>query len=323
MGLTHSQRKRLMERGIADGQIAPDRSQVLHTFADGWTINLLSTAGDVRREGFLMRSCLPKYAGDRLLDEPGLVDRGERADEDQMRCVAPGELETLGLDGIHVGCTLASLRDPMNLPHLTFWYRPDMYACSVLGAHNAKPKAAYQARLGQWLPEVGCFVAGEGEALIYGAMHGCGQDLIARVRAAARLVAGSGRFLALDEMGQGHSSPAQTSREEIGELSQLAWWDKICRALYCMQAARENRRALSYWDAIHALGPPASAGEAMRWPGERVHMVHMIEQQEANAQRLGDFAVGEILDLHRRRQLTRWRRWSQRAGQRGAFCRKR
>jgi hypothetical protein len=323
MGLTHSQRTRLMEQDLQGGEIAPDRSEVVHSFDDGWTINHLATAGDVRREGLLMRSCLAKYAGDELGEERGSITRCERADDDPMRRMAPEDMDILDLGGIHVGCQLMSLRDPMNLPHLTFWHRPGMYACSVLGSHNGKPRASYAARVDQWLAGISEAISTEHDELIYDAMHSeVGRGVIERVHLAVARVGGTRNLLTAAELGRGILSPASTRRQRIAEDLQITYWDKITGILYCLQAAEVNRQVIERRDALLKLGWPTSDADQMRWPGERVQLAWTIHVFETVRSVREQKMLRELDDLATECQLVRWRRWSQRKGHKRAFVRK-
>lgn len=157
MGMTHTQRRKVATKAETAGIIVGDQSEVLHTFDDGWTIARLATVGDVRREGVLMRSCLAKYAGDTLHEDPkklGEFTPGERADDEPFEKVHWRLMMDTDLSGRHVGCILVSLRDPANLPHATWWQdeRGD-YVCGVAGFRNDKLSPAYAARVDAWIEQ--------------------------------------------------------------------------------------------------------------------------------------------------------------------------
>jgi hypothetical protein len=148
MTVTRKQRLAQQQAFEDAGKLAPDRVQAVHSFDDGWRIVHLATAGDLRREGILMRNCLAKYAGDTLVSERrGVLILGPLADCDPAPAIEPCTPE---LRGRHVGAQLLSLRDAQNLPHLTFWAKDGSHACSALGYRNAQPKESYRERLAQW-----------------------------------------------------------------------------------------------------------------------------------------------------------------------------
>jgi hypothetical protein len=151
MTVSRAERLRTAAAAEQDGKIRSDTSEIVHSFDDGWTVNRLATCGDVRREGFLMNSCVPKYVGDVLISraKPARYQPGERGDEDTVEPVGFDLLRTTDLSGANYGQRLHSLRDPMNLPHLTFW-ASKAGAWDIFGHKNAKPKVKYLKRLGQW-----------------------------------------------------------------------------------------------------------------------------------------------------------------------------
>lgn len=151
MTISRAERLRTAERAQAEGTIREDTSEVVHTFADGWMIVRLTTCGDVRREGFLMSSCVPKYLGDALIEKskPARYQPCERGDEDPVKPVDHQLLVKTDLSGCNYQQSLHSLRDPMNLPHLT-WWSSNRGAWDIFGHKNCKPKAKYLKRLGEW-----------------------------------------------------------------------------------------------------------------------------------------------------------------------------
>jgi hypothetical protein len=151
--MTVTRAKRIAQRQAFEkaGKIAPDRSETVHEFSDGWRVVRLSTAGDLRREGLLMRNCVAMYAGDTIITEPrGEVILGPLSDCDPAPKVGPDDLDVVPLKGRHVHASLYSLRDEANLPHLTWWARDKSHACGALGYHNAAPKQHYLTRFEQW-----------------------------------------------------------------------------------------------------------------------------------------------------------------------------
>jgi hypothetical protein len=112
----------------------PDTSEIVHTFPNGWTIRKPLTWGDVGREGCLMRHCLAGMGED---------------DEDTP---------------LDADSTLHSLRDPNNLPHVTFEYSPtyeyneegqDLFPNGIIwGAQgrSGEPSEKYLAMLSEFAP---------------------------------------------------------------------------------------------------------------------------------------------------------------------------
>lgn len=151
MTISRAERLRTAERAEAEGVIREDTSEAVHAFADDWTIVRLTTCGDVRREGFLMSSCVPKYVGDKLISDskPARYQPGTRGDEDRAEPVDVPLIHSTDLSGCNFGQSLHSLRDPMGLPHLTFWAN-ETGAWDIFGHKNGKPKAKYLRRLGEW-----------------------------------------------------------------------------------------------------------------------------------------------------------------------------
>lgn len=133
-GMTPNQVRNLVEeRGLW-----PDTSETVYEFPDGWTVKRLKTNADVWREGEIMNHCWaeqPWEYGDRLLD-----------DEDLLALPVEGE-------GHY------SLRDPNNIPKLSFYYDrsgggPDPVPGalhSVFGHGDQAPSPKYMRRLQEWL----------------------------------------------------------------------------------------------------------------------------------------------------------------------------
>jgi hypothetical protein len=151
MTVTRSQRLAQQQAFEQAGQLPADRSTVVHEYGDGWHVVRLDTAGDLRREGLLMRNCLAQYAGDMLVSEQrDMIVLGPLMDCDPAPVVGCADLDVVPLRGRHVHAKFYSLRDEAGLPHLTWWAREKSHACSALGYRNAPPKAAYRKRLEQW-----------------------------------------------------------------------------------------------------------------------------------------------------------------------------
>jgi hypothetical protein len=151
MGATRTQRIREATEAERQGLIAPDSAETVHEFADGWRIVRLATVGDVRREGRLMRNCLPKYVGDELIEDtkcdyaPGAAGDDEPAPHASAQMVFEHDLSRY-----HASARLHSLRDETGLPHLSFWVREPLYACGIWGYKNSEPRDKYMARLQEW-----------------------------------------------------------------------------------------------------------------------------------------------------------------------------
>jgi hypothetical protein len=151
MGVTKAQRISELSRAEEQGHITPDQSETVHEFADGWKIVRLTTCGDVRREGRLMRSCIPKYLGDTLAPGKKVVyDPCDKPDDDPAPSVDWDMIFDTDLSRHHYGLSLHSLRDAEGLPHLTFWALKDEFACGIYGFKNCEPKLKYKKRLDEW-----------------------------------------------------------------------------------------------------------------------------------------------------------------------------
>jgi hypothetical protein len=137
------------------GAICADRSEIVHTFANGWTVRRLVTCGDLRREGQLMRSCLAQYALDEMDPSvPALVVKKSRlADDDphgweERDALEKGHHERFAA---YLLSSLYSLRDAHNLPHATWWTRPGMYSTEILGHKNHELKDSYRRMVDEWI----------------------------------------------------------------------------------------------------------------------------------------------------------------------------
>lgn len=164
MGLTKTKHLERIAEGETNEWISLDASEIVHTFDDGWTIRRLSRSGDLRREGWIMYSCLAKYCGDVLDDDcPGRVKIFKGSNETPFDWSARehdefGDMEPWGM------ClsNLYSLRDGDNIPHATWWTRLGSYSHNLLGSHNEPVKDAYAKRVGQWLDLVDAEIASIG-----------------------------------------------------------------------------------------------------------------------------------------------------------------
>jgi hypothetical protein len=133
-----------MRAAAAAGVIAPDRSEIISMFEDGWSVRALRTAGDFRREGVLMSNCVASYVYADL-DDGDLFSMHDRPDLHRNQ-------RTM---------RLVSLRDECNLPHATAWLaddesgKRDLFFC--LGYHNSaiKPQRPHAQRLMQWCDHMG------------------------------------------------------------------------------------------------------------------------------------------------------------------------
>lgn len=154
-----------MREDQAAGLIAPDRSVTIWTGEDGWSIARLATAGDVRREAYLIRNCLAKYVGDTLDDERMWVtaERSPMADEAPMGLLDQIELRWHELPDVAQGMDLHSLRDDQGVPHLTFWAEQGIGAFDLYGSHNCTAPDDYTARVEQWAVGTGTLLAATGE----------------------------------------------------------------------------------------------------------------------------------------------------------------
>lgn len=160
MTMTRSQRLREADEHTRQGLIAPDRSVIVARFDDGWTIRRMSCAGDVRREGWLMRNCCAKYVGDVFADE-------DKSCRTVTRCAGIADTTPhVGCDEAFVkatavswtclGLTLHSLRDVDNLPRATFWAHEGYAVQGIGGYRNDKTvKASHLDRIRTWARATG------------------------------------------------------------------------------------------------------------------------------------------------------------------------
>lgn len=168
-------KKKLLERAQA---LPQDTSTIYHAFPDGWTFRELNTIGDHWRESQLMGNCVSKamsYSMSRNLDRwmPFCEYCGSKSCESSLNnLIRENDVDCRDLHPDYIMNALAdynaktpapmakimedyatrffsewidsgdnsylSLRDPDNIPHLTFgqgYFR---------GRHNATPKPKYQ-----------------------------------------------------------------------------------------------------------------------------------------------------------------------------------
>lgn len=229
MGVTHAQRIAGMHEASAVGDAPADRAQSVYEFDDGWQVVRLVTAGDVRREGLLMRSCLARYAGDTLPETPGSpLQLGPRAHTDEVRPLSADDLEALEMPPRYLSLALYSLRDPMGLPHLTWWAQEGCYSIGVLGYRNCEPPAPYRQRFEVWAAQFDAPALTAFDELVYDHNNGAdGQALIDRImRVVGALYPGEGQPL---------------GRRRHLKLN--SWWDRLFPLyweLIVCRAAREH-----------------------------------------------------------------------------------
>ncbi|WP_196807281.1 PcfJ domain-containing protein [Candidatus Solirubrobacter pratensis] len=151
---------------------APDQSEVVHAFPDGWTIRRPTTWSDVYREGALMHNC---WNGDYSDSPAGMWASHPQGDwldpdEDDSGVDIPyGPLSEYYEDAKAAGHPVLelhhridpagwsnyphSLRDPDNIPHVSFYsgLRSNMARVDQpLGMKNSDPKPEYMARVNEW-----------------------------------------------------------------------------------------------------------------------------------------------------------------------------
>lgn len=170
---THTKRRKRARSAEERRLIEPDRSQIVAHLPGGWSIKRLATAGDLRREGLIMRHCLAKYAGDELIDEmPGAALKSLMPDDAPAPVVDIDLMREQELRGRHLDLELYSLRDHTNLPHATVWALPGAHACDAKGFRNSDLKAAYHERLRKWLAQTGTVYYSNPKAAFYRVLDG-------------------------------------------------------------------------------------------------------------------------------------------------------
>jgi hypothetical protein len=150
MGITASQRQRQIERLALAGVIpAHDHSDILHTFADGWTIRTPTRRGDYTREGTLLVNCAADYAGVRPADIQvwdEAFSMADRADLDEQQ--RPYQL--------------VSLRDEHNYPRALGWLLPGEYTLGWLGHGNDPLIETHEVRIDTWAMDERLYVLDRG-----------------------------------------------------------------------------------------------------------------------------------------------------------------
>jgi hypothetical protein len=129
-----------------------DRSEILHLFADGWSVREPICTGDEHREGMLMGNCWNRIG---LIEERGLIggpaqvkawqDKGAPDDQRLHAFFAEPSVRSFLRYG--------SLRDPDNLPCVSFLWQNrygNLYVYDTLGRHNAHARIAYRRRIAAW-----------------------------------------------------------------------------------------------------------------------------------------------------------------------------
>jgi hypothetical protein len=160
MGQTQTARALAMREDEAAGLVAPDRSVTVWTDRGGWSVVRLTTAGDVRREAYLMRNCLAKYVSDTLDGDRMWVmtERSPMADEAPMELLADVERRRHSLPDAARYMRLHSLRDDLGVPRLTFWAQPGVGAMELYGTHNCEMPDAHRKVIERWACETLTFI---------------------------------------------------------------------------------------------------------------------------------------------------------------------
>lgn len=138
MAVTRAQRLKIMHVAEDGGVIAPDRSQIIHVFDDGWTIRRLELASDIWREGVLMRNCLRLHY--RRATEAGAQDQLALRKVSSLIC-------NPDISYLH------SLRDENNLPRLTIYVRERMWGAGSY--RNGRICDEYVDRMNEWMSAIG------------------------------------------------------------------------------------------------------------------------------------------------------------------------
>jgi hypothetical protein len=166
-------KKRLERAQALDNQYGPDSSEVVHQWPDGWTMRKLKTRGDMQREGELVGNCFAHDPGDDFqhrewAESPWSYffqyqDDPNNPGGDTIKVPEGHEKfdPTYGLDGTavkehpdmyrdYVESDLYSLRDPNNLPHVSFDPNAHEFEEAALGRHNTPMKPEYAQRFIEW-----------------------------------------------------------------------------------------------------------------------------------------------------------------------------
>lgn len=138
MSATRSQRLRAVREAEASGLITDDRSRIIAELANGWTLRIMTRAGDFRREGHLMHNCAGKYVP-QLVPNIATFSMADRPDLADDQC----QLE------------LVSLRDADNIPHVTAWMLPGHHLYATWGRGGDEPSASKRAMLIGWCEQEG------------------------------------------------------------------------------------------------------------------------------------------------------------------------
>lgn len=133
-------RTKLLNRAA---ELPEDRSEVVYTFDDGWTIRAVQDFADAYREGSLMGNCINPY-DDFCLRSMDYHDNWG-ADHDQ---ITPLIEEREPLSDV-----VFSLRDPDNIPHVSIDPLAGVHGDSpmALGRNNSVPKPEYVSKLREWM----------------------------------------------------------------------------------------------------------------------------------------------------------------------------
>lgn len=138
MGLTRTQY--LKKAAELDAMFGPDSSKILHTFDDGWTIRVCSRYGDVCREGELMRICWRRSYWTERATEDGRVQSNlmdftfQKVHSGKRRGVQ--FLKSDPNYNKRIDPQFFSLRDPDNLPHISFYVNQYGDPVYLGGRHN-------------------------------------------------------------------------------------------------------------------------------------------------------------------------------------------
>jgi GNAT superfamily N-acetyltransferase len=138
MAVTRTQQ--LANASAHEAQFGADRSDIVHTLDDGWTVRKLRTLNDQDREGKLMSNCLDFDSPDHSSRDWDDAPEGHATWRDWLEANRATEMDDHKY----------SLRDPDNLPHVTFQYNPG-YLYDPAGRHNSTVKPEYWDRIRQWL----------------------------------------------------------------------------------------------------------------------------------------------------------------------------
>jgi uncharacterized protein (DUF1810 family) len=158
-------RKQLLEQAAT---LAPDTSEVIHQYPDGWTVRRPTTFSDIDRTGRLMSNC---WDLDFVHNEqhPGPYDAhpdwptytGEQTGTTYPVDTLTDEQYQQIRSNLHLPIPSASTRriltDPDGLPHVvwTDWDGQTTQIHDALGRHNSQPKPEYIDRLEGYAQSLG------------------------------------------------------------------------------------------------------------------------------------------------------------------------